>query len=67
MVVRIVPLPGASNDFTNYRDLLNRKMEGELRATIEIVDAIATTPRSKRKFIDQRLDLSNALGKLAVD
>jgi phenylacetate-CoA ligase len=67
LVVRIVPLPGASNDFTNYRDLLNRKMEGELRATIEIVDAIATTPRGKRKFIDQRLDLSNALGKLAVD
>jgi len=28
---------------------------------VEIVDRIATTPRGKRKFIDQRLDLARAL------
>jgi hypothetical protein len=28
---------------------------------VEIVDHIATTPRGKRKFVDQRLDLARAL------
>ena len=32
--------------------------------TVEIVDRIATTPRGKRKFIDQRLDLKHALASL---
>jgi phenylacetate-CoA ligase len=67
VIVRIAPLPGASNDFTKYRDLLNRKMKDELQVAIEIVDAIATTQRGKRKLVDQRLDLSDAVGKLAVD
>jgi phenylacetate-coenzyme A ligase PaaK-like adenylate-forming protein len=57
-VVRLVPLsPGATN-FSSYRDLLNRKLAGELRVAVEIVDRIPMTPRGKRKFIDQRLDLS---------
>jgi phenylacetate-CoA ligase len=67
VIVRIVPLPRASTDFTKYRDLLNRKMEGELQVAIETVDAIATRPRGKRRLVDQRLDLSDAVGKLAID
>jgi len=59
-VVRLVPLSGAT-DFSSYRELINRKLAGELRMAVEIVDRIATTPRGKRKFIDQRLDLKHAL------
>jgi len=61
VAVRIVPLERAGTDFGAYQDLLNHKMAGELQVRVEIVDAIATTPRGKRKFIDQRLDLSQAL------
>jgi phenylacetate-CoA ligase len=60
-VVRLVPLSSGATDFSNYRDLLNRKLAGELRVVVEIVDRIATTPRGKRRFIDQRLDLARAL------
>ena len=63
-VVRLVPLSGAMTDFSNYRDLLNRKLAGELRMVVEVVEHIATTPRGKRKFIDQRLDLARALANL---
>ena len=58
-----MPLTGAT-DFSNYRELLNRKLAGELRMAVEIVERIATTPRGKRKFIDQRLDLKRALADL---
>jgi hypothetical protein len=60
-VVRLVPLSGDAADFASYRDLLNRKLAGELRMIVEVVDRIATTPRGKRKFVDQRLDLLRAL------
>jgi phenylacetate-CoA ligase len=60
-VVRLVPLSSGEADFSNYRDLLNRKLAGELHMVVEIVDHIATTPRGKRKFVDQRLDLARAL------
>jgi phenylacetate-CoA ligase len=59
-VIRLVPLSGATG-FSRYRELLNRKFAGELQMSVEIVECIATTPRSKRKFIDQRLDLKHAL------
>jgi phenylacetate-CoA ligase len=62
-VVRLVPLTGAT-DFSSYRELLNRKLAGELRMVVEIVDRIAMTPRGKRKFIDQRLDLAASLADL---
>jgi phenylacetate-CoA ligase len=62
-VVRLVPLSGVT-DFSSYRELLNRKLAGELHMTVEIVERIATTPRGKRKFIDQRLDLQRALADL---
>jgi phenylacetate-CoA ligase len=62
-VVRLVPLTGVT-DFSSYRDLLNRKLAGELHMVVEIVDRIAMTPRGKRKFIDQRLDLTRALADL---
>ncbi len=63
-VVRLVPLSSGATDFSNYRDLLNRKLAGEMRVVVEVVDNIATTPRGKRKFIDQRLDLARALANL---
>jgi phenylacetate-CoA ligase len=63
-VVRLVPLSGDAADFASYRDLLNRKLAGELHMIVEVVDRIATTPRGKRKFVDQRLDLSRALANL---
>jgi phenylacetate-CoA ligase len=47
-VVRLVALSGAVTDFSNYRDLLNRKLAGELQMVVEVVDHIATTPRGKR-------------------
>jgi phenylacetate-CoA ligase len=53
-----VPLSRGATDFSHYRDLLNRKLAGELHVAVEIVDRIAMTPRGKRKFIDQRLDLA---------
>ena len=59
--MRLVPLSGDAADFASYRDLLNRKLAGELRMIVEVVDRIATTPRGKRKFVDQRLDLLRAL------
>ena len=62
-VVRLVPLSGTT-DFSSYQELLNRKLAGELHMAVEIVDRIATTPRGKRKFIDQRLDLTGALADL---
>jgi len=65
-VVRLVPLSGAT-DFSSYREPINRKLAGELRMAVEIVDRIATTPRGKRKFIDQRLDLKRALDSLQQD
>jgi phenylacetate-CoA ligase len=57
-LVRVVPLSRNATDFSSYRDLLNRKLSGELRVAVEIVDRIPMTPRGKRKFIDQRLDLA---------
>ena len=56
---------GLDRHFHAYRwDLLNRKLAGELRMVVEVVEHIATTPRGKRKFIDQRLDLARALANL---
>ena len=59
-VVHLVPLSPGAADFSRYRDLLNRKLAGELLVTVEVVDRIPMTPRGKRKFFDQRLDLAGA-------
>ena len=56
--IRIVPLASDATDFSGYRDLLNRKAAGELHFTVHVVDQIPTTPRGKRKFVEQHLDLS---------
>ncbi|HML06957.1 MAG TPA: CoF synthetase [Xanthobacteraceae bacterium] len=64
--VRIVSAAGAAADFSNYRDLLNCKMAGELRMAVELVDRIPLSPRGKRKLVEQRLDLAGALGKIQV-
>ena len=63
LLFALCPLSGAT-DFSSYRELINRKLAGELRMAVEIVDRIAMTPRGKRKFINQRLDLKHALANL---
>jgi phenylacetate-CoA ligase len=63
-VLRVVPQPRSSPDFTSYLDLINRKARGELNLTLEIVGEIPKTRRGKRRFIEQRLDLSRASRKL---
>jgi phenylacetate-CoA ligase len=60
VLVRIVPLADETADFSAYRDLLARKMAGELRVSVEVVDHIALTGRGKRKLVEQRLDLTHA-------
>jgi phenylacetate-CoA ligase len=64
--IRVVPLSPETADFAGYRSLVNRKMAGELHLTVDVVDAIPMTPRGKRKLVDQRLDLRQAIGKLEV-
>jgi phenylacetate-coenzyme A ligase PaaK-like adenylate-forming protein len=59
-VVRIVPASAGAADFTRYRELLDRKAAGELKTTVEVVEAIPVTQRGKRRLIDQRLDVSGA-------
>jgi phenylacetate-CoA ligase len=68
-IVRLVPLGRSAadfsaTDFSNYRDLLNRKLAGELHVAVEVVNRIPMTSRGKRKFIDQRLDLAAAQAAL---
>jgi phenylacetate-CoA ligase len=68
-VLRVVPQPQTRPDFHAYLDLVRRKAQGELEVTLEVVERIATTPRGKRRFIEQRLDIGcvgRALG-LAYD
>lgn len=60
VVLRIVPLAGSTPSFDDYVRVFNRKAGGELALTLEVLDCIPTTPRGKRKFIDQRLDLVRA-------
>jgi phenylacetate-CoA ligase len=58
--LRVVPLAGAAPDFEAYLRMFNRKAGAELTLSLEVLDRIPTTPRGKRKFIDQRLDLARA-------
>jgi phenylacetate-CoA ligase len=62
--VRVVPLSPEVADFTAYRDLLARKVAGELRMSVVVVDRIPLTQRGKRKLIDQRLDLTRTADAL---
>src|SRR5262249_23188269 len=59
-VVRIVPASSGAADFTRFRELLDRKAAGELKTTVEVVEAIPVTQRGKRKLIDQRLNVGGA-------
>lgn len=60
--LRVVPLAGSTPDFDAYLRMFNRKAGGELTLALEVLDRIPTTPRGKRKFIDQRLDLTRTGG-----
>lgn len=58
-LIRIVRRPGvAEEDALRFLDLMRRKSGGEITITHEYVDALPTSPRAKRRFIDQRLDVS---------
>lgn len=59
-VLRVAPIAGAAPNFDAYLSRFNRKAGGELALAVEVVDAIPTTRRGKRKFIDQRLDIARA-------
>jgi phenylacetate-CoA ligase len=65
-VVRIVPLSWTAADFSAYEDLLNRKMAGELRVKVDVVDHVAITPRGKRKLVVQRLDLTRLMNQIKM-
>lgn len=52
------PKDGSMPDVQPFIDLVSRKSNGLVTITCEIVDALPTSPRAKRRFIDQRLDVS---------
>lgn len=58
-LIRIVrPTDGPEPDVRPFIDLVSRKSNGLVRLSHEFVDALPTSPRAKRRFIDQRLDVS---------
>jgi phenylacetate-CoA ligase len=65
VTLRVVPRAGAVPDFTDYLARANRKAEGEITLSLDIVDDLPTTSRGKRKFIDQRLARAQAAERRA--
>ena len=58
-LIRIVrPASGIEPDVRPFIALCERKSGGRIALTHEFVDALPTSPRAKRRFIDQRLDVS---------
>ncbi len=58
-LIRIVrPKDGPEPDVGPFIDLCRRKSGGRIDLVHEFVDALPTSPRAKRRFIDQRLDIS---------
>ncbi len=58
-VIRIVRAAGdAEPDVARFLDLIRRKTSGDVTLTHEFVEALPTSPRAKRRFIDQRLDVA---------
>ncbi|MCA0424253.1 MAG: CoF synthetase [Proteobacteria bacterium] len=58
-LIRVVrPKDGPEPDVQPFIDLVSRKSNGLVTITCEFVDALPTSPRAKRRFIDQRLDVS---------
>ena len=56
---RVVLDPGLPPpDVARFVDLINRKGEGQLVVRPAIVAAIPLSPRGKRRFIDQRVDIA---------
>lgn len=58
-LMKVVRAPGVSTAAAeSYLDLIRRKTGGLLTLTVEYVDALPPSPRAKRRFIDQRLDIA---------
>ncbi|HRK23750.1 MAG TPA: CoF synthetase [Beijerinckiaceae bacterium] len=58
-LLRIVrPAGGPEPDVKPFLALMERKSGGRITLTHEFVDALPVSPRAKRRFIDQRIDVS---------
>ena len=58
-LIRIVrPASGPEPDVRPFLDLVQRKSGGLVQLRHEFIDALPTSPRAKRRFIDQKLDVS---------
>lgn len=58
-LIKIVRRAGTpADDALRFLELLRRKSANQIDITHEYVDALPTSPRAKRRFIDQRLDVS---------
>jgi hypothetical protein len=59
VVLRIVPEDGVTpEDLQSIAHMVNSPSGGLMRAELEIVDAIPTTPGGKRRLVEQHLDLA---------
>lgn len=66
-VIRIVrPKQGPLPDVQPFLDLVSRKSGGRIRLTPEYVEALPVSPRAKRRFIDQRLDVAAIENRLSL-
>jgi phenylacetate-CoA ligase len=55
-VLRVVPAPGfGDTDRRRIMENLGRKIAGRFDLSLEIVDAVALTPRGKAIYVDQRI------------
>lgn len=58
-LIKIVRRPDAGeDDALRFLELMRRKSGGQIEIEHQYVDALPTSPRAKRRFIDQRLDVS---------
>lgn len=58
-LIRIVrPASGPEPDVRPFLELVQRKSGGLVQLRHEFIDALPTSPRAKRRFIDQKLDVS---------
>ena len=58
-LIRIVRRKDApEEDALRFLELMRRKSGGQIEIAHEYVDSLPTSPRAKRRFIDQRLDVS---------
>lgn len=58
-VMRVVARKDATDEVAaRFEALMQRKTGGKIDLSVEYVDALPPSPRAKRRFIDQRLDIA---------